>query len=459
MTKSVIDVGRMEELSQLWGQYLGQFTEDFCNFYNSLKGDDINIPLQKDEDWSLTGTRIEREVTEQEKQEMKEQLLAKFGRFDDQVALSILESCDYVWSAVVFHAEELLAEQAAIGLASDEDADKVDHPTFDRICNERPNESRKLIALAVRKTLFNYEHALVYLDNPKMRDVLDAELQQREAERLKKTMPKKDIIIGTPRSSIPVPDLWSLGSASTGERPMSRLFSQSPIRYAELIHRSTEVTPAELRAIMSDPKSLYERVVILDARSDCEFNGGHITGAINVSTQDDLRTIFERYRAVGENVLVVFHGEYSRRRGPTLLHAFRDYDHRVNVSSYPYVCYPMICLLEGGYRQFYAENPDLCVGGYVPRRDPVRHWKTKTVDLHGFSKRDALLEVQQTLTDVVRSRGFDKINFITGQGKHSKGEAVLKPAVLFYLQNMGCQRRIHPRNPGIVEAFPFGDMY
>ena len=312
MTKSVIDVGRMEELSQLWGQYLGQFTEDFCNFYNSIKGDDINIPLQKDEDWSLTGTRIEREVTEQEKQEMKEQLLAKFGRFDDQVALSILESCDYVWSAVVFHAEELLAEQAAIGLASDEDADKVDHPTFDRICNERPHESRKLIALAVRKTLFNYEHALVYLDNPKMRDVLDAELQKREAERLKKAMPKKDIIIGAPGQ----------GKSKNVSLP------QVP--------------------------------------------------EVEVSRQAST--------------------EYKR-------------------------------------------------------------WKTKTVDLHGFSKRDALLEVQQTLTDVVRSRGFDKINFITGQGKHSKGEAVLKPAVLFYLQNMGCQRRIHPRNPGIVEAFPFGDMY
>lgn len=298
----------MEELSHLWGQYLGKFTEDFCKFYINLKGDDINIPLQTGDDWSLEG--VTEQVTEQKKQEMKEQLLAKFGRFDDQVAVSILESCDYLWNASVFRAEELLREQAELGLASEEDADKVDDPAFYRICNERPHESRILIAMAVRKTLFNYEQALTYLDNPNMRDILNRDIQKKEAERLKKAKPKMDVII------------------------------------------------------TSDPGN----------------------------------------------------------------------QKNVSLPQVPEVEVPKQALTEW------------------------KKWKTKTLDLHGLSKRQALIEVQQTLTDVVRSGEHNKINFITGQGKHSKGEPVLKPAVLFYLQNVGCPRRIHPRNPGIVEAFPFGDM-
>lgn len=170
--------------------------------------------------------------------------------------------------------------------------------------------------------------------------------------------------------SIPVPDLWSLAPESIGERPLSCSFSQPPPRDREVTNPFRTVTPAELRAIMSDPMSEYERVLILDARFDYEFKGGHITSAINVKTQDDMQIIFERYRASGKNVLVVFHCEFSRSRGPTLLHAFREYDRRVNFASYPDVCYPNICLLEGGYKQFYTENPDLCVGGYVPMRHP-----------------------------------------------------------------------------------------
>lgn len=49
---------------------------------------------------------------------------------------------------------------------------------------------------------------------------------------------------------------------------------------------------------------------------------------------------------------------------------FREHDRRENIGSYPVLDYPTIFLLEGGYNRFYAECPDLCIGGYVAMRDP-----------------------------------------------------------------------------------------
>ena len=170
--------------------------------------------------------------------------------------------------------------------------------------------------------------------------------------------------------SIPVPDLLALTREETNDSAVVRCVSRSPPPYQpEAPSPFPKLTAIELRDLMRDPLCRYERIIIFDARFDYEFKGGHIISAINVLTQAQIQSLFERYRSVGENVLVVFHCEFSRSRGPALMQSFREFDRQVNFASYPNVCFPNICLLEGGYKQFYTEVPELCTGGYVPMRD------------------------------------------------------------------------------------------
>lgn len=109
-------------------------------------------------------------------------------------------------------------------------------------------------------------------------------------------------------------------------------------------------------------------LIIIDARFAYEWEGGHINGSTNVRSITHLKVLFQEYREC--NACVVFHCEFSHNRGPTMMHAFRDHDRMINLQCHPHLCYPSIFLLQGGYKQFYEDCPDLCTGGYVPMRDP-----------------------------------------------------------------------------------------
>jgi rhodanese-related sulfurtransferase len=111
----------------------------------------------------------------------------------------------------------------------------------------------------------------------------------------------------------------------------------------------------------------FDLLLIVDARFDYEWSGGHIRGSYNVLSIADLKALFHEYQEC--NACVIFHCEFSQERGPKMLQAFREYDRYVNKNCYPTLTFPSIFLLEGGYRQFYQECPDLCEGGYVPMRD------------------------------------------------------------------------------------------
>lgn len=128
------------------------------------------------------------------------------------------------------------------------------------------------------------------------------------------------------------------------------------------------ITAETLSSLLMDPSSNeFDRIVIVDARFSYEFRGGRISGARNVTTRAALAGLYDQFK--GQNVLMVFHCEFSRNRGPTLMRMFRDYDRRQNMKNYPELSFPNILLLEGGYRNFHAKFPELCTGGYVPMRD------------------------------------------------------------------------------------------
>jgi hypothetical protein len=126
-----------------------------------------------------------------------------------------------------------------------------------------------------------------------------------------------------------------------------------------------EIDPPEVRQLQNNIKlHRFDQLVIIDARFDDEYAGGHIAGAINVRSASQMKRLFDEFS--GSSVCLIFYCEFSRTRGPTLMQDFRHYDRFRNLSRYPALTYPTIYLLRGGYKEFYCCCPELCVGGYVP---------------------------------------------------------------------------------------------
>ncbi|ODV95026.1 hypothetical protein PACTADRAFT_43773, partial [Pachysolen tannophilus NRRL Y-2460] len=68
----------------------------------------------------------------------------------------------------------------------------------------------------------------------------------------------------------------------------------------------------------------FSKVLIIDCRFEYEFNGGHIDGAINISSQKDLENKFLKEDCLAKidmnskknDTLLIFHCEFSSYRGP-----------------------------------------------------------------------------------------------------------------------------------------------
>ncbi|XP_054264484.1 M-phase inducer phosphatase-like isoform X2 [Macrosteles quadrilineatus] len=106
---------------------------------------------------------------------------------------------------------------------------------------------------------------------------------------------------------------------------------------------------------------------IIDCRYPYEFEGGHIRGARNMYTKDQVMKEFLEERkgeppstttADGKRHIIVFHCEFSSERGPGLSRFLRSKDRESN--AYPALHHPELYLLEGGYKAFYHTFPALC---------------------------------------------------------------------------------------------------
>ena len=108
----------------------------------------------------------------------------------------------------------------------------------------------------------------------------------------------------------------------------------------------------------------YDHTSIIDYRFDYEYEGGHIKNAIWLSDISKLQEMFfEKPRA---KELIIFHCEFSQNRGPEVANTLREIDRRINIASYPFLYYPDVYILNGGYSLFYQKYPTLCEGGYTP---------------------------------------------------------------------------------------------
>lgn len=65
--------------------------------------------------------------------------------------------------------------------------------------------------------------------------------------------------------------------------------------------------------------------------------------------------------------ILVFHCEFSQKRGPALWKTLRELDRHLNLGRYPKIFYPEMYLLEKGFKTFHESYPELCVGKYKPQ--------------------------------------------------------------------------------------------
>ncbi|OCF31704.1 tyrosine phosphatase [Kwoniella heveanensis CBS 569] len=166
------------------------------------------------------------------------------------------------------------------------------------------------------------------------------------------------------------------------------------------------ITPNTLDDLLGGKYSdRIKRYHVIDCRFDYEFAGGHIAGAINVKSMDALdQLLLSESTGVhangnslpvpsrsgelgdGEQVVLVFHCEFSAKRAPTFAKHLRSRDRSLNNALYPKIFYPEVYILEGGYCGFYQTQPERCEPrGYTPMDDP-KHFERRNSDLHDFRK-------------------------------------------------------------------------
>lgn len=61
---------------------------------------------------------------------------------------------------------------------------------------------------------------------------------------------------------------------------------------------------------------------------------------------------------------IIFHCEFSQKRGPRVFRALRKRDRELNAKNYPHLDFPEIFVLEGGYSTFYPQFPVIKSGSY-----------------------------------------------------------------------------------------------
>lgn len=178
-------------------------------------------------------------------------------------------------------------------------------------------------------------------------------------------------------SFVPLEDL------SQGEPPTDHL-RHTPIRTfqaaQELLPR---IDAEEMARILSGARAgLFDEYIVVDCRFRYEYQGGHIDGAMHAPLQSELQHMFFGRPVLRRTRLLIFHCEYSVFRAPTMASHLRKLDRAHNAHRYPYLHYPDIVVLDGGYRRFFETHRSLCQPqGYVEMRD-IKHRATCETQMH-----------------------------------------------------------------------------
>ncbi|KAK3698771.1 hypothetical protein QZH41_014529 [Actinostola sp. cb2023] len=152
------------------------------------------------------------------------------------------------------------------------------------------------------------------------------------------------------------------------------------------------ITPDTVTRVINGEFNDSTEAHIIDCRYPFEYKGGHIKGALNIYRKEDLFEDFlkkPKHTDNNKKVIIIFHCEFSSKRGPDMSRFLRNRDRDIHGKDYPALYYPELYLLEGGYKafflsqKFYPFNKEHCEPQeYVLMLDD-RH----SEDLKLFSKR------------------------------------------------------------------------
>ncbi|PWN20039.1 hypothetical protein BCV69DRAFT_271307 [Microstroma glucosiphilum] len=168
------------------------------------------------------------------------------------------------------------------------------------------------------------------------------------------------------------------------------------------------ITPQTLVSLMQGQyNDQIESYQVVDCRFGYEHQGGHIPGAINLSTVDRVKNYFltkncntsprgrelpprsqsGRADCFGNTrkPILVFHCEFSAKRAPSMALALRQAD-RSLASDYPNCHYPELYILEGGYCGFFKTYEEICEPQAYVRMDDPAHVQMRSTELNGFRK-------------------------------------------------------------------------
>lgn len=148
------------------------------------------------------------------------------------------------------------------------------------------------------------------------------------------------------------------------------------------------------------------RYIIIDCRFGYEYEGGHIEGATNATSIEQVEELLLQagkgiYADGGElptpsrsgdhtpeqkPIVLIFHCEFSLQRAPSFAKTFRSKDRSQNHECYPKVFYPELYILEGGYSKFFESHADICDPPAYVRMDDRRFQARRNSDLDQFRK-------------------------------------------------------------------------
>uniref|UniRef100_A0A1A9WB74 protein-tyrosine-phosphatase n=1 Tax=Glossina brevipalpis TaxID=37001 RepID=A0A1A9WB74_9MUSC len=159
-------------------------------------------------------------------------------------------------------------------------------------------------------------------------------------------------------------------------------------RHRDLKSISCSTVAHLLRGEYDDKIANYK---IIDCRYPYEFDGGHIRGAKNLYTQEQIIEEFPSQKKsnkesgdANKRNIIIFHCEFSSERGPKLSRFLRNHDRTRNTNSYPALDYPEVYLLHNGYKEFFENYSELCEPHtYRPMLEPsyskqYRHFRSKS---------------------------------------------------------------------------------
>jgi rhodanese-related sulfurtransferase len=117
------------------------------------------------------------------------------------------------------------------------------------------------------------------------------------------------------------------------------------------------ITPETMAdVVMGKYNDRFGKVTVVDCRYPYEFEGGHIRGAVNMYTKDEVHSLLTTNVTSEKPHVLIFHCEFSSERGPKMYRFLRSQDRVMNKDNYPQLHFPEVYLLDGGYKAFFTAH-------------------------------------------------------------------------------------------------------